>query len=617
MKSSVAFRLIGTFLLFILIHSTTQSQHKLHDSPPVPPRPKQPDVEPLGINEKNVHFVYLVPSDKSVQEVYKVTIENAARHLQKWYADQLGDNRSFTLNSPVVEVYQTTHTTAWYATNGTDLYRFWFNVTSDGFALTGGRFYDTNDIWVFYIDAIEQCGWGGGGGAASVAVLPLNDLRGLAGQPLYSPCTGAASPPGPTCRWVGGMGHELGHALGLPHPPGCEDQQPIPCAYYSIMFWGYTTYPDAYFTDAEKSFLISSPFIKEQTHMVCDFDCSNLLTPQVATTTADVTICYGTTYFAGGAEQSDQGSYADYFQSTAGCDSAVVVTNLYVSEPIYYDTTITICHGDAYLIGGIWHTKPGYFLQYLKTPAGCDSLVSTYLSVFTGDEIHRDVTICEGDRYLAGGDYQTFEGTYYDYYATHRCDSVVITHLFVLPTSENNSSVSICQGDSLWAGGGWQTTTGVYVDSLLNHLGCDSIFTTYLTVLPTYSTTHEVTICQGEGYLAGGSIQTTSGTYYDSLLTISQCDSVIITQLTVDICLAEEVSSTDKEQGVYPVPTTGILHIEYEDIHAVTLYNTAGTQLLQTTVNTIDFKGLPEGNYVVHVSYGNKKQASKRVIYKR
>ena len=24
-------------------------------------------------------------------------------------------------------------------------------------------------------------------------------------------------------RWIGGLAHELGHALGLLHPPGCEE----------------------------------------------------------------------------------------------------------------------------------------------------------------------------------------------------------------------------------------------------------------------------------------------------------------------------------------------------------------------------------------------------------
>ena len=59
---------------------------------------------------------------------------------------------------------------------------------------------------------------------------------------------------------IGGLAHELGHALGLPHPPGCDEGLPT-CDFPSLMHDGYLVYPDTYLRDDDKAILRSSPFI--------------------------------------------------------------------------------------------------------------------------------------------------------------------------------------------------------------------------------------------------------------------------------------------------------------------------------------------------------------------
>ena len=56
---------------------------------------------------------------------------------------------------------------------------------------------------------------------------------------------------------------------------------------------------------------------------------------------------------------------------------------------------------------------------------------------------------------------------------------------------------------------------------------------TNLTVHPVYQDTVYAEICDGESYVAGGSNQTVSGTYFDNLQTINSCDSVIVTILKI------------------------------------------------------------------------------------
>jgi len=213
-------------------------------------------------NTNVVHVVYLVPSDRSARKGFEKSLKRAIESLQIWYRDSLGTGESFSLAKPVVQVYSTAHTAGWYAAQpngcGYTLY-FWCNVTDEGFALTQGMFNDPHNIWLFYIDADPGCGQATGG-TSGVALLPANDLRGLSGQTTTDVCGGAPQPDQGVNRWVGGLGHELGHAFGLPHPPECDPVQTLSCPSQSIMWFGYFTYPDAFLTTDEKSFLEESPF---------------------------------------------------------------------------------------------------------------------------------------------------------------------------------------------------------------------------------------------------------------------------------------------------------------------------------------------------------------------
>lgn len=221
-----------------------------------------PGAQPAG-QSKEVRMIYLVPSDKSARADYEIAVQNAILHLQAFYRDQLANGQTFSVHTPVVEVYKTSHTAAFYSTGqNADTFGFWESVLADGFALTGGGFDDSNNRWLFYVDAQPGCGQFGGGGTNGVATLPSNDLRGLTGQSNVPQCPGEQPDTFGVCRWVGGLGHELGHAFNLPHPPGCDQGGAI-CGSFqrnSLMYQGYAFFSDTYLLDSDKSSLMSTGF---------------------------------------------------------------------------------------------------------------------------------------------------------------------------------------------------------------------------------------------------------------------------------------------------------------------------------------------------------------------
>lgn len=246
-----------------------------------------------------------------------------------------------------------------------------------------------------------------------------------------------------------------------------------------------------------------------------------------------IAICDGDSAFLAGAFQTTSGSYVDTLVSTFGCDS-VVTTILNVLPNAAFTQNVDICDGDSLFAGGAFQTTSGTYIDTLVAANGCDSVLTTILNVLPNSAASQSLTICDGDSILLGGAFQTTSGTYIDTLVSgNGCDSVLTTTLTVLPNSSNTVNVDICDGDSFLVGGAFQTTSGTYLDTLVSGNGCDSVLTTVLTVFPTFATNDSATICDGDSIFLGGSFQTTAGSYIDTLTSANGCDSVVTTQLSI------------------------------------------------------------------------------------
>jgi hypothetical protein len=222
-------------------------------------------LSPAQVGE--VRVIYLLPSDVKQRAKFRRAAADAIQNLQRWYGIQLAGS-TFKLHTSVVETFRTSHPAEWYAKNPSGQDRtlwFWNNATTDGFSKTGGAFDDPRFRWVFYIDA-EPDADQVVGGANGVALLTRNDVLGILGLQTD-----------PACRWVGGLGHELGHAFGLDHPLDCQtgkvDLSAPQCQ--SLMFLGYTKYCGTFLTPEHKTDLEQSPFFSPQEVKAGGWKCSN------------------------------------------------------------------------------------------------------------------------------------------------------------------------------------------------------------------------------------------------------------------------------------------------------------------------------------------------------
>ena len=266
------------------------------------------------------------------------------------------------------------------------------------------------------------------------------------------------------------------------------------------------------------------------------------ITPTV-TSSQTIDICNGDSYSIGSSTYTASGVYQDTITAAfTGCDS-IVTTTLNVTDQVSGSQVLTICQGESVAVGSSVYTFTGIFTDTITAVAGCDSIVTTDLTVLTVFTPVVDVTICQGETYTVGSSTYDTEGTYTDaLVSTNGCDSIITTNLTVASTFTTDLVESICEGDFYQVGNSIYTLTGNYTDLLTSVDGCDSIVTLALTVTDLIEITNDVSICIGESYTEGTSVYTASGTYTDTYVSASGCDSIVTTNLTV----TDNIQTTDE-----------------------------------------------------------------------
>nr|WP_295869862.1 gliding motility-associated C-terminal domain-containing protein [uncultured Chitinophaga sp.] len=251
----------------------------------------------------------------------------------------------------------------------------------------------------------------------------------------------------------------------------------------------------------------------------------------------DTAVCQNIVFkLPDGRQVSASGDYTSKLTSIHGCDS-IITTHLTILKTYAVTESRQLCSGSAYTLpdGRIVNTA-GVYTSSLQSIAGCDSIITTTITVNPSYNINVDTGMCRNATILLpDGSPVTVPGDYTTPLTTrHGCDSIIHTHVVYYPDYHISKEAGICKGDSyLLPDGRRITVAGVYTSSLQTKRHCDSIITTTLTVWDTYATTEEKTICPGTPYqLPDGRTITQPGTYTSRLRSIHGCDSVITTVRT-------------------------------------------------------------------------------------
>ncbi len=205
----------------------------------------------------------------------------------------------------------------------------------------------------------------------------------------------------------------------------------------------------------------------------------------------------GTPYFGIGGNGANGRIRIDVNGAVSGAGSITPVIGYSANVSIIETSqTLTVCAGDSITVGSTTYTTSGNYVDVLTASGGCDSTVTTNLTVLNALGSSQTLTVCAGESVTVGSSTYTTSGNYVDVLtASGGCDSTVTTNLMVLQAIGSSQTLTVCAGDSVAVGSSTYTTSGNYVDVLTASGGCDSTVTTNLTVqLPVDIT---VTINQG------------------------------------------------------------------------------------------------------------------------
>lgn len=184
-----------------------------------------------------------------------------------------------------------------------------------------------------------------------------------------------------------------------------------------------------------------------------------------------------------------------------------------------------------------------------------------------------------------------------NYYLTHNGG---YSDRFLLKLSNKKTAAfshAMCEGIAFDFNGNLLSGAGTYSDTLISSSGCDSIVTLTLHVFPVTTDSVFATIYEGDAYDFNGNPLNTSGMYTDTLTGVNGCDSVLILTLSVEDGTGLNGHTANPELQVYPNPTLGIVY--FSGTADVQVTNASGQVIADhKNVSSLNLSGLPAGIYV-------------------
>src|ERR1035437_7076260 len=118
------------------------------------------------------------------------------------------------------------------------------------------------------------------------------------------------------------------------------------------------------------------------------------------------------------------------------------------------------------MVGTDTYTTTGTY-TYHFSGSSCDSSITTNLTVLPANSLTQSPTVCAGHSVTVGAHTYTISATYTDLLTSYQgCDSTVTTNLTVLPANTSTQSPTVCAGHSVTVGTHIYTTSATYTDVL-------------------------------------------------------------------------------------------------------------------------------------------------------
>ena len=265
---------------------------------------------------------------------------------------------------------------------------------------------------------------------------------------------------------------------------------------------------------------------------------------------SEVSICDGDSVWLGFYWETEAGTYENTFNSIHGCDS-VVTTTITILPAVMIQVQEDTCDASAV----------GVFVTTIDNPNGCDTVVTTTITLIPPDTTFITQSTCVWSQ----------SGTHTDTLTNQAgCDSLIISETIYIPPADTTTLTEMTCDSSL---------LGIFYDTLSATTGCDSIVTRIVTYSLTDTTYQSGTSC------IPGQIGV-----FETLYTDAQgCDSLVITTVTAgvgDTTMVNLTSCDSSDIGVIHYATTGVDGCDSLVITTVTFSAQDSTFITSTTCDS-------------------------------
>lgn len=277
------------------------------------------------------------------------------------------------------------------------------------------------------------------------------------------------------------------------------------------------------------------------------------------------------------------GVYRDIIENQNGCDSVITI-NLTITSTPTKNLAVTGCNSYTSPYSGVTYYQTGVQQEVIINPTGCDTLVNLSIS-FLYNLSFTSLAVCQQYTSPTGNIY-TQDGYYYDTLTNqYGCDSIIRTQLWVHNNVYDTLYSSTCNNYQSPSGNYVWNQSGTYNDTIPWIGGCNKFYTIYLTILPNSSHTITETACDSYTTSSNLHTYTQNGTYTETFTNAIGCDSIITYNLTFNysnygLQTLNSCSAINSPSGNYSYAQTGV----YYD----TLQNIFGCDSIVITDFTLD-----------------------------
>ncbi len=246
--------------------------------------------------------------------------------------------------------------------------------------------------------------------------------------------------------------------------------------------------------------------------------------------------------------------------------------------------------------------------------SACDSIKINVQPIYT---INLNPFICQGQSYQVGSHFYTVSGVYIDSLATvNGCDSIITTNLTVTGIYKTIHPV-ICQGEAFQLDTITYTIAGTYNQTFWSSMGCDSMITINLSVKPSPSINlgNDTNICKGTHIILNASYPNSTFQWQDNSTnptfvvnqrglywvkaTMDSCiamDSIIINTINCPSILELPNIITPNNDGINDL----FIPIHEKNIEKINtkIFNRWGSLVFETDNLNIEWDGKYKGNFV-------------------